>query len=221
MKLVLYGGGAGEDNYDLDSAAVKLTGKTYPQMTYIPSASFGGEVDFKDFVTNFTSFEMTKFIYFPVDIPFDSILADEAFKSDIIHLGGGNTFYFLHCLRKNKLISRLKNFVREGGVLTGLSAGAIMMTPTIETAGFPSFDCDENHEKLTNLRGLNLVKFEFFPHYRNSKRYDKELLKYSKKSLFPLFACSDGGGLVVEGDCFQSIGKTALFSHGKKIPFSF
>lgn len=221
MKLVLYGGGAGEDNHELDAAAIKLAGKAYPQMTYIPSASFGGEIDFKDFVGNFASFEMTKFIYFPVDMPFDKTLADEAFKSDIIHLGGGNTYYFLYYLRKHKLISRLRNFVKEGGVLTGLSAGAILMTPVIETAGFPSFDCDKNEENITNLRGLNLVKFEFFPHYRSSHRYDKELIRYSKRCNVPLFACSDGAGLVVEGDCFKSIGKTVLFSKGQKIPFSF
>lgn len=219
--MVLYGGGAGEDNYDLDAAAVKLAGKTYPQMTYIPSASFGGEIDFKDFVGNFTSFDMTKFIYFPVDLPFDRTLADEAFKSDIIHLGGGNTYYFLYYLRRHKLMERLRSFVKEGGVLTGLSAGAILMCPSIKTAGFPSFDRDENEENITNFKGLDLVKFEFFPHYRNSKRYDKELLKYSKKTKFPLFACSDGAGLVVEGDSFKSIGRTVLFSKGQKISFNF
>lgn len=219
--MVLYGGGAGEDNYDLDAAAVRLAGKTYPQMTYIPSASFGGEIDFKDFVGNFASFEMTKFIYFPVDLPFDNTLADEAFKSDIIHLGGGNTYYFLHYLRKHKLMTRLRDFVKDGGVLTGLSAGAILMCPTIETAGFPSFDRDENEENITNFKGLNLVKFEFFPHYRNSKRYDRELLKYSRKSKLPLFACTDGAGLIVEGDCFQTIGRTVLFSKGQKISFNF
>lgn len=221
MKLVLYGGGAGEDNYDLDAAAVRLAQKNYPQMTYIPSASFGGEVDFKDFVRNFTSFEMTKFIYFPIDLPVDRTLADEAFKSDIIHLGGGNTYYFLYYLRKRKMMMRLREFVKEGGVLTGLSAGAILMSPSIKTASFPSFDRDENEEDMTNLKALDLIKFDFFPHYRNSSRYDRELIRYSKKSKIPLFACSDGAGLILEGDCFQSIGRTVLFSRGQKIPFNF
>lgn len=221
MKLVLYGGGAGDENYELDAHALELTDKRYPRMTYIPSASFDGEVDFKEFISNFSSFDITKFIYFPVDVPFDMTLLDEAFKSDIIHLGGGNTFYFLKCLREQKLMSRLRDFVAKGGVLTGLSAGGIIMTPSIHTAGFPPFDCDDNEENLKNLKALNLTRFEFFPHYRNSKRYELSLLKYSRRSKFPLVACPDGSGVVVHDSGLQMLGKCYIFYQGKKVPFSF
>jgi dipeptidase E len=62
------------------------------------------------------------------------------------------------------MLPLLKKFIQDGGILTGLSAGAIMMTETIEMAGYPPFDCDENEDNLKNLKSLNLVDFYFFPH---------------------------------------------------------
>ena len=64
-------------------------------------------------------------------------------------------------LEKTGLLKELKAWVRNGGVLTGVSAGAIIMTKNIETAAFPSFDCDENEDNVKNLAGLQLVDFEF------------------------------------------------------------
>jgi dipeptidase E len=216
MKLVFYGGGDEEDNVSLDDALMSLANKK-PQITYIPSCSYQAEVDFQDFVRQYRRFKTTKFVYFPIDIPFDSILKREAFKSDIIHLSGGNTFYFLRCLREAGLIQELKNFVRRGGILTGLSAGAIIMTPTIDTASFPEFDRDENDENLKNYKSMGLVNFEFFPHYRNSRRYDLELMAHSKKMNMPLYACPDGCGIVVDNDSISFIGKAYCFYQGKKM----
>jgi len=73
-------------------------------------------------------------------------------------------------------------FVERGGVLTGLSAGAIMMTENIEMAAYPEFDRDENWVGLKNLKSLGLVDFAFFPHFKNSTRYDAAFKKYSKLS---------------------------------------
>src|SRR5690606_32920603 len=103
------------------------------------------------------------------------VLKQEVFKSDIIHLSGGNTFYFIKHLRQAKLLKDFKEFLNNGGVLTGLSAGAIIMTRSIQTAAFPSFDRDENEDNVRNFKGMGLVNFEFFPHYKNSLRYDREI----------------------------------------------
>jgi dipeptidase E len=216
VKLVFYGGGDGEVNRQIDALTIKLSSKKYPRIAYIPSCSFDSHVDFKDFVSQFTYFDITQFIYFPVDIPFDRVLMREVFKSDIIHLSGGNTFYFLASLRKSGLLPELKSFVQRGGVLTGLSAGAIMMTPSIQTAGFPEFDCDDNDEGLRNLKSLSLVPFEVFPHYKNSKRYETELIAYSKKSRLPLYAIPDGAGIIVDGNTQKFIGKVQCFFQERK-----
>ena len=144
----------------------------------------------------------------------------EALKSEIIRLSGGNTYYFLKHLRKTGLLKHLKEFVKRGGVLTGLSAGGILMTPIISAAGYPEFDKDDNDEKVRNLRGLNLVKFEFFPHYKNSPRYDKDLIRESKRVDYPIYAIPDGSGVVVTENKLKFIGKSYCFFKGKKVLLS-
>lgn len=216
MKLVLYGGGDAEDNEVLDERLLLLTKKKRPKITFIPSCSYDAEIDFLDFIDRFSSFGVTQFIHFPVDIPFDDVLLKEAFKSDVIYLGGGNTYYFLKHLRKSKMIPLIREYLLNGGILAGLSAGGILMTPNIETAGFPSFDKDENYEDVKNLKGLNLVPFEFFPHYKSSRRYDLEILKHSRKSKYPLYASADGSGVIFDGEGVQFVGRNFVFSKGQK-----
>ena len=106
-----------------------------------------------------------------------------AFRSDAIYLAGGNTFYFLHHLKRSGVFERLKRYAREGGAIGGLSAGAIIQTPSIGLAGYPPWDRDANSVRLKDLRGLGLVDFEFFPHYeRGNPRLDRALSQYSRKN---------------------------------------
>lgn len=217
MKLVFYSGGEWEDCEELDAELIRMSGKRRPSITYIPSSSEYGKWEFGEFVHHFRRYNLSQFAYLPVDSPSTEMLIEEAFLQDIIHLSGGNTFYFLNCLRKGGFIPRLKEFVRRGGVLSGLSAGAILMTPTIHTAGFPEFDCDENTVRLRNLKSLKLVDFEFFPHFRNSRRYRAALAEYSAASPRKLYACPDGAGIVIEGAGMRLCGKTLLYSGGRAV----
>ncbi len=216
MKLVLYSGGDDKENRELDKSFIELIGKKNPVVTFIPSSSYLSDQEFKAFVKHYSKFKITRFIHFPVDIPFDKIMLQEVLRSDAIHLAGGNTFYFLHSLRKAKLITPLRDFVKRGGVLTGLSAGAIMMTENIEMAGYPHFDRDDNYVGIKNLASLNLLDFDFFPHYKNSSRYDSVFKKYSKIHKKIIYACPDGAGIVVRDGELRFIGKTYAFSDGHK-----
>src|SRR6218665_2187013 len=144
MKLVFYSGGVEQENRRLDKDFIQLIGKKNPVVTFIPSSSYLSEQELKSFVKHYSKYKITRFIHFPVDVPFDKILFQEVMRSDAIHMAGGNTFYFLNSLRKAKLLKDLRLFAQNGGVLTGLSAGAILMTENIEMAAYPEFDRDEN-----------------------------------------------------------------------------
>lgn len=217
MKLLLYGGGCEADNTAIDKAVFEQLRLKKPTITYVPSSSFDHEDEFKAFARHFRKLKTYKTLCFPIDTPTDKVMQKYAFKSDIIHLSGGNTYYFLHHLRKNGYLKKLKHFASKGGLLTGLSAGAILMTPTIHTAGFPKFDRDDNCVRIKNLKGLHLVDFEFFPHYVNSHRYDKALLSHSKKSKHVIYACPDGGGIFVNGASKTFFGQVYAFYRGQKI----
>lgn len=220
MKLVFYSGGDDRDNKQLDHAFIDLIAKKNPVVTFIPSSSYLSEQEFKVFVKHYSKFKITRFIHFPIDVPFDKVMFQEVMRSDAIHMGGGNTFYFLNCLRKAKLLNNLRSFAEKGGVLTGLSAGAIMMTENIEMAGYPEFDRDENFVGLKNLASLNLVDFAFFPHFKNSARYDVVFKRYSKLKKKVIYACPDGAGIVVNNGELRFIGKTFAFSEGHKFPIN-
>lgn len=216
MKLVFYSGGHEEDNLDLDDECFDLIDSPNPTFAFIPSSSYDGESEFRSFVRHYQRFGVTRFLYFPVDVPQDNVFLKEVFKSDLIHMGGGNTYYFIKYLRARGLFSFLKEFAIKGGVLSGLSAGGILMTPNINTAGYPEFDKDDNEEGVQNFKALNLVKFEFFPHYRNSIRFDRELLYQSTQTGNPIFALPDGSGIVKFEDTMKFIGRAFCFSKGTK-----
>ena len=77
-----------------------------------------------------------------------------------------------------------------------MSAGAIILTPSIKSASYPQFDCDENVDNIKNFNSLGLVNFEFFPHYKNSERYNEELIYQSKNTSNPIYAARDGSGII-------------------------
>ena len=137
--------------------------------------------------------------------------------SDIVYLAGGNTFYYLAHLRRSGMLAILRDYPERGGVLAGLSAGGLVLTPTIALAGYPSFDCDANDVQLRNLSGLGLVRFEFFPHYRRSAGLQRALLRYSRTNRRPVYACRDGSGLVIEQDRFTAHGEVWLFESGRRL----
>jgi dipeptidase E len=216
MKLVFYSGGSDKDNLRLDKNFIEIIGKKNPVVTFIPSSSYLSEQEFKVFVKHYSKFRISRFIHFPIDVPFDRILFQEVMRSDSIHMGGGNTFYFLNTLRKAKLLKELRTFVARGGVLTGLSAGAIMLTENIDMAAYPEFDRDENYVGLKNLSSLGFVDFAFFPHFRNSARYDVAFKKYSKLKKKVIYACPDGSGIVVNEEEIRFVGKVFTYTDGHK-----
>ena len=152
----------------------------------------------------------------PVDQPLTG--EDEAalLASDAIFLGGGNTFYLLHALRERKLLGKLRAYVKDGGLLMGLSAGSILMTPNVSTAEVPGLDADDNDVGIKDYSALGLVPFEFSPHYEGGRRVDAELLSHSKRSKRPIYACADGEGIVVRDGTIRFVGRVTVFHRGHK-----
>ena len=217
-KLVMYSGGQERSNRYLHQALSDLVGpKRRKSFTYIPFCIDNHQTYFKRAIRRYRYFGFTDFHCLPIDHYIHDYDLEVALRSDVIYLAGGNTFYFLKHLRKSGMLPLLKAFVESGGVLAGLSAGGLIMTPHIELAGYPNFECDENDVNLKNLRALNLLKLEFFPHYRDSKRMRESLIQYSKNSKYPIYACKDGGGLVINGVNKSFFGDFVIFNNGKLI----
>ncbi len=97
--------------------------------------------------------------------------AKKLLESNILLITGGNTFGLLNYLRKSGLDNVIKKFVeKDEFVLSGFSAGAIVLSPTIKSAEIPTGNdptdmIDENKVGLKDLTGLNIIDFEVFPHF--------------------------------------------------------
>lgn len=88
-------------------------------------------------------------------------------NADVLILSGGNTFTFLRHLKESGLDKTISEFSKKDKVIAGFSAGAIILSPTIEIAGLPGFD--DNLVELEDLTSLNIIDFDVFPHYEESK----------------------------------------------------
>lgn len=105
--------------------------------------------------------------------------SDEAQKaklldSNILLISGGNTFTLIDNLRRSGLDTAIIEFTQKSDfIISGFSAGALVLTPTIAICNLPNFD--ENLVGVTDMDGLGLVNFEVFPHY--SDKLHKNILE--------------------------------------------
>jgi dipeptidase E len=218
MKLVLFSGGGRAENRELArEAKALLRDKNNPTLTFVPWAGFDAAPEFRAFKEAFRGTGIRRLRCIPVDRKLSREEQGELFSSDAIFLGGGNTFYFLHQLRERRLLEKFRAFVARGGLLMGLSAGSILMTPSVRMAAVPDIDRDENEVGMRRLHALNLVPFEFSPHYEPCARADSQLLAHSRRVRHPIYACSDGEGIVVSDGVIRFIGKVAAFHRGRKV----
>lgn len=221
MKLVLYSGGQQRSNHKLHRTVVSLARKSRKnkrlKLTYIPFCSDDSEIFFRRIMRRYRSHGVEQFFCLNVDNgPTHEEMA-EALRSDIIYLAGGNTFYFLKYLRKSGMLKKLAEFAKRGGVLAGLSAGGLIMSPTVRLAADEGLGPDENEVELKNFKGMGLFRFEFSPHYEPTKRMRNAHLAYSKTTKYPVYAVEDGGGIIIEGKKISRIGKSCIFHRGKKL----
>lgn len=220
MRLVFYSGGYPEDNTELDIELIHMLGTTRPKITFIPASYEDSDELFDEFTKRFAEYGFRYFQMFHPDRPFTRSELNSALESDLVYLSGGNTFYFLATLRRKGILNALRKYADGDGLLAGESAGAIIMTRNINTAGIPEFDRDENFVRLMNLNALNLVHFEFFPHYVNRLGYIETFIEYTDYTQRPLFACTDGSGIVVYNDKLSFIGEVWGFINGHRFPLT-
>lgn len=90
-------------------------------------------------------------------------------SANILVITGGNTFTLLRNLKRSGLDKAITDFSKKDNfVISGFSAGALVLTPTINICNLPNFD--ENLVGLKDLSGLGFVNYEVFPHYSDKQK---------------------------------------------------
>jgi len=120
---------------------------------------------------------------------------------DVVFVSGGNTFHLLDQARKTGFDVWLKQNI-ENIVYVGVSAGSIVMTPTIGIA--PVDDGDKNLPGITDLTGFNFVNFEVSPHTPEMVSVAANEA-YAKSAQNKLYAYNDKSALCVIDDKLETI----------------
>lgn len=150
-------------------------------------------------------------LFFDLDRPQSEDDIAALFACAAIHLSGGHTGSFLERLKCSGMLAPLRDFALSGSVLIGVSAGSILMGPTIATdAPFIGL----KPEEITDGDALDLLPFEFFPHLSDEESYLPALMRYSTQTTSPILACNDSDGVVVTGSRIECLGNPVWLSGG-------
>jgi dipeptidase E len=124
-------------------------------------------------------------------------------KKDMLFVNGGNTFFLLDCMRKAGLEKALTKFLSEDKLYVGVSAGGIVVTPSIAIADVEPGD--PNNIGMQDFTGLNIVDFEFSPHVPDMVTYES-VEEYSKTTQRKVYAVDDYSAVLVQDDKVSVIG---------------
>ncbi|MCK8046036.1 Type 1 glutamine amidotransferase-like domain-containing protein [Shewanella sp. 1CM18E] len=110
-------------------------------------------------------------VYLELESDFCESSLKSLLSCDVIHLSGGDTFRFLKALKQQKLLPVLRQYSVDGGAIIGVSAGAMIITPSIASAPL----CGDNNDcQLDDLTALNIVDFMFVPHATDKQLKDAQ-----------------------------------------------
>lgn len=84
-------------------------------------------------------------------------------QSDVIMVGGGNTFKLLHDIYESGILEIIQDKINTGSPYIGWSAGANILAPTIGTTN------DMPVIEPESFKALEVFPFQINPHYQNQK----------------------------------------------------
>jgi dipeptidase E len=125
-------------------------------------------------------------------------------STDIVYVAGGNTFYLLKQLRDTGFDKLLTDYVNNGGLYAGASAGALIAG--VDIGPVSTIDEPEKVQGLTSTAGLGFVSIVPIPHYDmedRTKTIDKIKARYSKD--FEIILMTDDKAVVVNGDSWELV----------------
>ncbi len=133
-------------------------------------------------------------------------------ESQVIMIGGGNTFKLLSLLYHYHLLDPIKAKVKAGTPYVGWSAGANVACPTIRTTN------DMPIVEPPSLQALGLVPFQVNPHYtektiagHNGESKQDRIMEYIEENPNIYVAClPEGAALKVENKSITILGNQEI-----------
>ena len=118
---------------------------------------------------------------------------------DCIYVCGGNTFYLLHKLKESGYFDKIKQWVNDGLLYVGASAGSVIATPDINYI----LCMDTNDCGLEDTSGLSFISQSIIPHYTDEFAEAAESLENNGITVETI---SDSEALEVHGEEIVKVG---------------
>ena len=171
-KIVAIGGGEIREleTAAIDKRIIELTGKTRPKALFIPTASSdaSGYIDtFEKVYGEHLGCQTRTLTLIQNPPPFNEMSA-LVLDSDLVYVGGGNTYKMMRLWRRLRLDAVLAEAASRGVVLSGLSAGAICWF-RYGHSDSRSFSSNPDWDYI-RVRGLGFINAVYCPHYHVEKR---------------------------------------------------
>ena len=127
----------------------------------------------------------------------------DVLSCDVMYACGGNTFHLLNEVRRYRFDEIIRKFINLDKLYLGVSAGSILVTPSIEIV--KEEPADANSDNVTDFKGLGLVDFEVSPHSPEIVSFDT-VDKYVSTRLTPLIRISNKTAIKVDDKRIDIIG---------------
>ena len=210
--MFLSGGGDFKDSFELDAKLFSLLDNN-SKILYIPVALKRDKIGYEscyDWFSTIISGHSSK-----KDIDFTMLLENDNMPDfglyDAIYIGGGNTYRLLDYIYQKDIKKQFLDFIKNGGIVYGGSAGAIIMGKDIRIVE------EENDKNYKNFMGLNLIQNKsVLCHYREN--LDLQIFTFIKQFNSQVLALPENAGLILDasGKIIEIIGKVYIFDHQNK-----
>ncbi len=111
---------------------------------------------------------------------------------DMLYLSGGNTFSVLHRIRKHGFDKAMTDYIKNGVIYVGGSAGAHIVSQNIEHV----LKYDQNTIGIADFNGLNLFQGILVCHF--TKEREEHFKELSNEGKYKVFALTNDDSLLIE-----------------------
>ncbi|MCE9679815.1 Type 1 glutamine amidotransferase-like domain-containing protein [Shewanella sp. AS1] len=206
MKLALVSDNSTAQGTEAVDYLLKSIGvpKSDISIGYIASSPDPDKFFFGQTVAFYRSLGIADVVYLELEDGYSQVLATEVLSKSVIHLSGGNTYRFLSWLKHRGLDVQLRALALNGKPMVGVSAGAMLLTPSIASAALCG---DINEVDLSDDSALGLIPSLFCAHSTKDVAEQELALQISAKTGNKLVMCSDSDAVYVDDKQIKAFGK--------------
>jgi peptidase E len=193
-QIIAMGGGGFSmepENLALDRYVLSHARSGDPVVCFVPTASGDSDSYVRRFYSSFARLQCRPRHLSLFEIPTRD-LRSWVCECDVIYVGGGNTRLLLLIWNELGLTDLLRQAMREGTILCGISAGANCWFESSVTDSMGSVE-DVWEGKLQALGGLGFLTGSFCPHYDGEAQRRPEYHRLVREGALPAGWAADDG----------------------------